>query len=128
MLCLIHLLSCHLLFILHQQIYRYLHLIEFVLVSDHARRLVLLLQLKMSLVLINMHLQHFYDQLEWITDVARELRRAIKRANMKLYLLSDSALLLRDLALHESPIKIMRHLYALVQGCCLSPLLFGLLL
>ena len=59
LLCLFHLLCRNLLFILNQQIHRYLHIVEFVLVCNHARRLVLLFQLKMSLILINVHLQHF---------------------------------------------------------------------
>ena len=114
--------------ILHQQIDLQVHLIEFFLVRDNARGLVLLLQLEVRFKLVDVSLEHFNQKLKRIAYLVRESHRRVERANVVGNLALRTILLLRQLALDQRLVELLRHLDALFLSRVVSQLLSLVLL
>lgn len=100
------------------------HFIELFLVDYDARGLVLLIKLEVGLVLVNLSLKHLDKELKGIADLIGEPHRSVEWAHVKGQLSPRSVVILSQLALNQSLIKLLRNLNSLI---LIVPLLKDLL-
>jgi hypothetical protein len=98
------------------------------LVGDNAGGLILLFQLKVRFKLVDVGLEHFDKELQWIADLIRESHRRVERTDVEGQLPLGAVVLLGELGLDERLVELLSDLDALVLDSFIPELLVLMLL